>query len=1270
MAGTHQRSWRGFATAIAGRDRNSVSSIDVQATSRPAAHEPDKLKVFISYSRRDAIAADVLAEALIARGFEVTIDRRDLPFGEKWQTELAEFIRLSDTVIWLVSDASIRSKWVNWELDEVAKKNKRLVPVMVGDSARDALPRQLGEIHILPAEGVFAPERDLDALVRVLETDRAWLKHASRLQDRATEWISNGRTSALLLSRGALSDAERWTEARPAKAPAPAQEILDLLLASRQAATRRLRWWVAGSLAVAAGAIGLSILAYFQSVEAARQRDVAQKQARSSTLFSSALQHEGQDPTFGFRLLGHARTAFPSTTIATAGTDWYRSKQFYKLALSHDGAEAVLFLPPANGLVSASEKSVKAWTLDGTVKWETAASLPIAISPDGKQLVALSERYGGTVKTIDAETGKPLADLPQLRGGTPIAIKFSRDGRRLAIGYTDGTLKILDWKAGSVQSIAAHKQKGREHRGVTSIDFSPDGQLLVTGGDDNLIRIWDANGQPVRTLTGHQGYVEDIAFSPDAKLILSRGMDQTTRLWSPEGVQVGQVRSYATYGRTAMFANSRHAFLSALEPNTLVLWDNGGKALQQFTAPGAIVGIDRSADGESVVTLHRPAAEIPRGEGTIRLWRLKGLSSFSRADGGDCVNTIGLSGDARIVVVGPRGNCIFRDGSSHLVGYPGGYIRILDRRAGTELKVDAVGHDRMVAISQDGGLMGACGRKVVFLRSDGTPLRSFDNAECPIAIGPTSRHALMATKTGAVVWEVEKDEVRALDTVISKALFSPRGDSVLVLTKKGRVEHWSLDGTAIAVPETGQPVRQIGFSTDGSEALALDTMLRSWPVDAPAKVRSIHIGAEHPSRMLSLPKRNVIVTSGFDKIDVWTREGQLVGSYETLDNAILAVVPAHHGNSVLAATSVQTVMDVFVPSPLPDFEKSTELAEFSALRYALAGVDDQYQRLLASKDRDGSISSFHEFADRAWALGDPELLQKALKLGEQAIGQRKDIPSVAEVLAIASELELKSEFDQIMGALEPRQLLEIVELLDRKGGRDLASRRAQAYKQISEVIESTAARQNLPEFEPRRARARQKPLLRDARRFQDEAGEAATGRQYDRANGLYQKAIDTYRAAIAAGPARPAQARTDPDSSAETRTSLVEILMSKGYANFRNKKYADAKRDWEEAAALAPGDSRAYSNMGFVEFEMGNFAKAVASFDKAIGLDRQNGTADALCGKAIALHELGQRDESRQWYAKCIAVSDEYASADSLAGHGWSDGQIEIARRILSQLRK
>jgi len=87
----------------------------------PNQHQ-SAIKLFISYSRRETAIADVLVGSLEARSFEVMIDRRDLPFGELWQKELGEFIRLCDTVIWLVSPASITSKWVNWELDEVARR--------------------------------------------------------------------------------------------------------------------------------------------------------------------------------------------------------------------------------------------------------------------------------------------------------------------------------------------------------------------------------------------------------------------------------------------------------------------------------------------------------------------------------------------------------------------------------------------------------------------------------------------------------------------------------------------------------------------------------------------------------------------------------------------------------------------------------------------------------------------------------------------------------------------------------------------------------------------------------------------------------------------------------------------------------------------------------------------------------------------------------------------------------------------------------------------
>ena len=157
----------------------------------------NKVKLFISYSRQDKSGADNLVAALEANNFEVMIDRRDLPYGEQWQGELADFIRASDTVIWLVSPDSISSKWCNWELGEVQRLNKRLVPIRVRAIAPEDLPETLGRLHLLPAEGIYEPSQHLTTLIATLNTDRAWIKEATverKLELIRRKWESAGVT--------------------------------------------------------------------------------------------------------------------------------------------------------------------------------------------------------------------------------------------------------------------------------------------------------------------------------------------------------------------------------------------------------------------------------------------------------------------------------------------------------------------------------------------------------------------------------------------------------------------------------------------------------------------------------------------------------------------------------------------------------------------------------------------------------------------------------------------------------------------------------------------------------------------------------------------------------------------------------------------------------------------------------------------------------------------------------------------------------------------
>ena len=222
------------------------------------------IRVFISYSRRDMEIADRLVEALDGEGFQVTIDRRDLPYGEEWLKELTDFIAGADTVVALVSSAFIASKACNWELGQVKATNKRLVPVVIDPVAIAELPETIGKVHLLPATGAFDFALHLRALVNALNTDRQWIKEHTRLASHARQWIARGRAPSLLLRGSALADAESWQDRQPRAAPAPSDEILELMLASRRATIGRQRAIAAGSLLAAFFAFALAGFAAFQ----------------------------------------------------------------------------------------------------------------------------------------------------------------------------------------------------------------------------------------------------------------------------------------------------------------------------------------------------------------------------------------------------------------------------------------------------------------------------------------------------------------------------------------------------------------------------------------------------------------------------------------------------------------------------------------------------------------------------------------------------------------------------------------------------------------------------------------------------------------------------------------------------------------------------------------------------------------------------------------------------------------------------------------------
>jgi WD40 repeat protein len=266
----------------------------------------------------------------------------------------------------------------------------------------------------------------------------------------------------------------------------------------------------------------------------------------------------------------------------------------------------------------ASRMSIQAQQLT-----TTDASLAVRLDLAAYRLDPTADVYTDLLTSEN----EPLATVLTGHRDVVYAVAYSRDGRILATGGRDDTIRL--WNvADPFHPVALTGLVPAASGRVYWLDFSPDGRTLAAAGRDGTITLWNVTdpAHPVPwgpRLRGHTSYVFSVAFSPDGRHLVSAGQDRTVRLWDVTDPARAHAAGPPMTGTTEPVASAAYSpdgrtLVSLGHDRTVRLWNATDPARPRpwgppLTGPTATVyAAAFSPDARTLATV--------ANDHTVRLW--------------------------------------------------------------------------------------------------------------------------------------------------------------------------------------------------------------------------------------------------------------------------------------------------------------------------------------------------------------------------------------------------------------------------------------------------------------------------------------------------------------------------------------------------------------------------------------------------------------------------------------------------------------------------